>query len=83
MTKVKLPSGRLIDANEGIIGIDAAGRAFEGYDGFLESMGNEASYLTPEERRELADLMIERWNMYKSIADEDQEDANWAKDGVA
>lgn len=50
-----LRSGRAISANRGIFGLGPDGHLYEGYDG----VGDED--LTPDERRELADVMIARW----------------------
>lgn len=54
-----LPSGLSFYAHQGIVGIDKQGRISEGYDG-----GVETETWTAEQRRELSDLMIERWRKF-------------------
>jgi hypothetical protein len=56
--KLILPSGREFYANCGIVGIDAKGGIFEGYDGGVDID------LTDEERRSLAGIMIDRWRKF-------------------
>jgi hypothetical protein len=80
-TQIKLSTtGRVIDPNEGYIGLDADGNVSEGYDSRLHhiSLGQEASQdlaftygpdvFTAEERSELADIMILRWLTFKTRA---------------
>ena len=62
----KLSTGRMIDANEGILGLDEKLRLTEGYDGmvyFHDDDYNDAP-LTKEERYEIARYMIKRWNQF-------------------
>lgn len=56
-------SSRKFYANQNIVGIDDKGDVFEGYDG-----GLEYERFTAEERRELAQLMIERWRKFGGLA---------------
>jgi hypothetical protein len=79
-TQIKLASGRVIDPNEGYVGIDTDGNVSEGYDSRLHyiSIGQEAiegmaftygpDVFTAEERSELADIMILRWLNFKTRA---------------
>lgn len=62
---ITLSSGRKIEANLRIIGIDDKGVVSEGYDGGV----NDGEF-TAAERIELADLMIARWADYKRRAEE-------------
>jgi hypothetical protein len=56
-------TGLEASAHRGIIGISPDLRIFEGYDtAFL--LGDD---LKPEERRELAEFMIERWRRFGGI----------------
>jgi hypothetical protein len=61
-----LESGRTFRANGGILGINSEELLTEGYDSELEN-GYDTTFefdqppLTAEERREIADYMIERW----------------------
>ncbi|MBX3653211.1 MAG: hypothetical protein KF686_03440 [Ramlibacter sp.] len=71
-------SGRTKYAHGGIIGIDPALIVSEGYDGPFfrpayewetpEEYEEGGSALTPEERVELADFMIARWEAFKAEA---------------
>ena len=67
--KTTLPSGRVFDANRGIIGLDEFGNLFEGYDGTLENYESEYAGVDPEftpaERVEIADMMLARWQAYR------------------
>lgn len=57
---VQLSSGREFYANHKIIGINEDNSIYEGYDG-----GINDDQFTFEEKAELADMMIARWNRYK------------------
>ena len=59
--QIKFSTGTVIDANCRIVGIDDELGTFEGCDGPLECLRT----LTPAERRELADMMIARWQAYR------------------
>jgi hypothetical protein len=59
---ITLPGGRKFYANRLIVGIDAEGNTFEGYDG-----GVSSDEWTEAERRELAELMIERWRKFGAL----------------
>lgn len=68
MCKLILASRKEIDANRGFIGLNPDGDISEGYDGYLHMVGNDPedySYLTIEERKEIADIMISRWTKFK------------------
>ena len=56
-------SGRTIHANQGIIGIDPEGNLFGGYDDELETYYGS---LTADERHELAEHMIKRWQKFQA-----------------
>ena len=60
-----LTSGRIFAANIGILGLGPELDAImhDGYDGRCENYLEPA--LTPDERREIADEMIRRWNQWK------------------
>ena len=69
---MRLSTGREIDANRGLISVDGDGNLYEGYDGELHTLASDydvvnlAQELTPAERAELADAMIERWARFKT-----------------
>lgn len=67
--RITLSTGTEVDANRGIVGIDAALDTYGGYDERIEyevtEPGGRAD-LTPAERVELADLMIARWQAYRA-----------------
>jgi hypothetical protein len=62
---VLLPSGVSLYANGGIVGIDAEGEAFGGYDGHLGQ--DNGGPLNEGQRKELAALMIERWRAFGGL----------------
>lgn len=75
-----LKSGRVVSANRGIFGVTPDGEEIsEGYDGEIftwafkeEDYGESARPAwSAEERRELADEMIRRWNAWASKLDAD------------
>lgn len=57
-----LSTGRTMYANCGIIGIDPELNVSQGYDGQLFRFGENS--LTPEERREISDYMIDLWTRF-------------------
>lgn len=66
-------SGRRRDANCGIIGLSPDLHVTGGYDqGFYTPLqegmppGDQSNALTPSERIELADYMIEQWQRFKN-----------------
>lgn len=67
---IRLASGRELYANCGIVGIDAEGEVSEGHDGGVPGANGDAledsDNWSPQECRELADLMMERWQRYRS-----------------
>lgn len=54
MDQIVLSNGKVIEANRGIVGVDADGDLYEGYDCTLEPMANDDKVL-------LAKFMIQRW----------------------
>jgi hypothetical protein len=69
MNTITLKSGRELDPVAGIIGIDDRLRTFSGHDEALAPFwdrleDDEDTNLTAEERREIADLMIDRWKRF-------------------
>lgn len=55
-------TGRVIDANHGIVGINSKLETYEGYDAPFPLYGIQ---LDQQERHELADYMISLWMKYK------------------
>jgi hypothetical protein len=72
--RIVFSTGRSVSPNRGIVGLSPELEVFEGYDGQLEADGawehdmRPRSDLTPVERSELAELMIERWQRYRDAA---------------
>lgn len=66
---ITLSTGRALDILGDIIGIDAKGGVFYGYDGSFPGVDPDLyetdEMLTPQELGELADLMITRWLAFK------------------
>lgn len=74
---IRLPSGRTVYANRGIIGIGPELGLSEGYDGGLdgadlkeviqENWGDTSEYkfLPFEDRLFICDMMLSRWNAYR------------------
>lgn len=71
-----LKSGKSISANEGIIGIDSLGCIAEGYD----SQSGIELKLTTEERIELAEIMIHRWEAFKQLTDKQYQNIQYGYD---
>ena len=62
-------TGKCINPNCGIVGIDHEGSTHEGYDGGIPTPGDEEwsdSALTPAECVELADVMLARWGAFRA-----------------
>ena len=64
-----MPSGKIVFANCGIVGIDADGKVYGGYDQGIE-LYSRFSYspfgaLTDKEMIELAALLLIRWQEFK------------------
>lgn len=59
---IEWSTGRREYANGGIIGLSSTGEVTEGYDGILIY---NPSNLSIEERAELADYMIAKWQQFK------------------
>ena len=57
-------TGRKVNCNKGIIGLNPELKTYEGYDG---DFCLYISPLTKEERIELADYMIGLWTKYKEV----------------
>lgn len=53
-------TGKKVYANNGIIGISPSGEISEGYDGDIDTEN-----LTPEEKLELANYMLVKWESFK------------------
>ena len=75
---ITLPSGKVINAHAGIIGIDKNGAIYDGYDGRIFDPDHGDGFdseqeLTPVEQAELADVMMERWSAFKHRAILDHE----------
>jgi hypothetical protein len=60
-------SGREFYANRGVIGLSDDLYVSQGYDGGLDAWPSEGTthFMTPEERRELADYMIALWTKFR------------------
>ena len=67
--EIELSNGRKISANCGILGIDNEGNLYEGYDGVLFDSRHDNAQWTAEERRELAQFAIERWQKWGGIVE--------------
>lgn len=62
----ELSSGKIVYANEGILGLaPGSNDLFEGYDGWLADRNDP---LTAEEKVEIADFMIAMWQKYREAA---------------
>lgn len=61
-----LSTGRMLQANEGILGLDPDRKLTEGYDAYIHPWDyDDSEPLTAEERAEIADAMIARWQAWK------------------
>jgi hypothetical protein len=70
---IKFASGKEIAPPFGIIGLDQNGVVFGGYDNRIfdrsyQDYFDDAPELSPDEQIELANLMIERWQLFKKCA---------------
>lgn len=72
-----LKSGRTISCNKGLISVSENGTLFEGYDSHLradyqegveDDMGRTPDF-TKEEAREIAEMMVQRWTLYRDGLD--------------
>ena len=71
-----LSTGREFNANLGLISVDDNGTLYEGYDASLDVNGHSdpqpddpaSQPWTREERIELADFMIERWQAFRAAS---------------
>lgn len=70
----ELSTGRFLEANYGIIGIDPCGGIYDGYDSSCEIrdasgqyLGRASKDLSPAERTELAEYMIEQWRKFGGL----------------
>lgn len=80
MTDIKLPTGRTVRANCGIVGLDDGTgpdgfRVTEGYDGRLDypapdDQESGPGDLTAADMRALADIMVERWTRFRATLGE-------------
>ena len=64
--KIIFSNGKEVYANLGIIGLSPNNEIYYGYDGSLDN-DFESENFSNEDRIELADYMVERWQEYKSI----------------
>lgn len=67
--RLVLPTGRAIYSDGGVIGLQAFPDEWDGPDVYVvaradESDAVDASEWTPEERRELAEFMVMRWQVF-------------------
>ena len=69
---VTLSSGRQFYAYGCILGIDEDLTIYNGYDGFLREDLDDDKPLTADERREIADHMIELWTKWRDTNPEQQ-----------
>jgi hypothetical protein len=74
---IKFLSGRYIEAGMGVVGISPDLEFYEGFNGAvdwppLEGWAAEGNELTADDMRELADMMIERWQRFKETLDKEQ-----------
>jgi hypothetical protein len=71
MSYIKLPSGKTVYANCGIIGIDEDGTLYGGYDNTLDNeyYNAEGDTITIEDKLYLADLSIARWTKFRNSLD--------------
>lgn len=60
-------SGRTAYCNAGIIGIDPDLELSEGYDGGFSIDPYNTGPITPDERREMAEYMIDLWRRYAAL----------------
>lgn len=60
---IRLPSGKLYDANRGIFGLDEDLTLTDGYDGDVGY--SDLMEFTQQDREFIADLMIDRWVRWK------------------
>ena len=56
---VQLSNGRRLVCNGGVMGIDEGLRLYDGYNCLLQEA--QANSLSPNEKRDLANIMIQRW----------------------
>ena len=59
---IQLSSGRVLDPNCGVVGVNHKLEVYEGYD------SSWIRYFTADEKRELADVMLARWQAYRAQA---------------
>jgi hypothetical protein len=64
---ITLPSGNHFYANCLIVGIDPEGEIFQGYDGSVSIDTGLNREFTPQDRRDLAEMMIERWRKFGGL----------------
>jgi hypothetical protein len=61
---IKLSTGREIEPNCGIVGIDSDLVMYDGYDGHLDAQCG-GGWLTNGEVVEICDVMLGRWNLLR------------------
>ena len=64
-----LTTGTRLQANEGIIGINHKLNVYEGFDGPICAGYLNEIKLTKEERKELADYVIDKWRQFAERED--------------
>lgn len=85
---IKLKNGKVLDPSGGVFGIDDNGGVYEGYDDAPGSPGNEVAGLTPDECRELAQVMMDRWAKWAGaprhvwVVEEGDAEGVWGSVGV-
>lgn len=74
-TVTTLKSGRVVDANRGIVGINQTCCVYEGYDeGMHVFSGRRGGGWSQAEREELADHMIALWTKFKTVKSVSEDD---------
>lgn len=63
--EITLSSGKVINANKGIVGLGIDGCIYGGYDNIIDNAEWWEKELTSSEIIEIADLMITRWQAIK------------------
>jgi hypothetical protein len=60
---IKLKSGRVLNANQGILGLGPELRMTEGYDSgfYFDEEDEDRLPLTREEKNEITEMMVTRW----------------------
>ena len=71
---MRFSSGRTIDCHSDVVGLGTTRTVYYGWDGELWAPCDQSDLdpndLTDDDKRELADMMIERWQKFKAALDE-------------